>query len=598
MIRFRSLGLPRWMGTLLLLLLATSPAVEAAKPNVVVILVDDLGWADLGCYGSRFHQTPHLDRLAREGLRFTDAYSACTVCSPTRAALLTGKSPARLHLTDWIEGHPAPKAKLLPPDWTRKLDPGESTVASRLKSAGYATASIGKWHLGEGTTPEQFGFDLNVAGDHRGQPPRYFSPYGLPKLKDGPAGEFLTDRECSEALAFIEKNRAQPFFLYLPHYAVHTPLGGKPDVIAKYKSRTPDHQRNAVYAALLESVDDSVGRIRAQLDTLGIATNTVILFTSDNGGLVLGGSERSTSNFPLRSGKGDVYEGGVRVPLLALWPGVTRPGSSSSTPVQTVDLYPTLLEIAGVEDVAGHDRDGLSLMPVMQGKGLPSRSLYWHYPHYHPGGATPYGAVRSGDWKLIQFYESGHLELYNLASDLGEQQDLANAIPEKANALAKELSDWRTRVGAQMPVPNTNREPVALKPREDGSFLLAAHQVVTHGRNVQYEPPAHKNTVGYWTIVEDWVHWDIDAPKAGRYEVEILQGCGTGSGGSEVELAIGDSKLTFTVMETGGFQKFMSRRLGILEIASAGRHTFTIRPQRKPGGAVMDVRQVVLRPVP
>jgi arylsulfatase A-like enzyme len=586
------------MGTLLLLLLATSPAVEAAKPNVVVILVDDLGWADLGCYGSRFHQTPHLDRLAREGLRFTDAYSACTVCSPTRAALLTGKSPARLHLTDWIEGHPAPKAKLLPPDWTRKLDPGESTVASRLKSAGYATASIGKWHLGEGTTPEQFGFDLNVAGDHRGQPPRYFSPYGLPKLKDGPAGEFLTDRECSEALAFIEKNRAQPFFLYLPHYAVHTPLGGKPDVIAKYKSRTPDHQRNAVYAALLESVDDSVGRIRAQLDTLGIATNTVILFTSDNGGLVLGGSERSTSNFPLRSGKGDVYEGGVRVPLLALWPGVTRPGSSSSTPVQTVDLYPTLLEIAGVEDVAGHDRDGLSLMPVMQGKGLPSRSLYWHYPHYHPGGATPYGAVRSGDWKLIQFYESGHLELYNLASDLGEQQDLANAIPEKANALAKELSDWRTRVGAQMPVPNTNREPVALKPREDGSFLLAAHQVVTHGRNVQYEPPAHKNTVGYWTIVEDWVHWDIDAPKAGRYEVEILQGCGTGSGGSEVELAIGDSKLTFTVMETGGFQKFMSRRLGILEIASAGRHTFTIRPQRKPGGAVMDVRQVVLRPVP
>jgi arylsulfatase A-like enzyme len=573
-------------------------AADRVRPNVIVILVDDLGWADLGCYGSRFHQTPHLDRMAREGLRFTDAYSACTVCSPTRAALLTGKSPARLHLTDWIAGHPAPKAKLLPPDWSKRLDPSEPTVASRLKTAGYATASIGKWHLGAETTPEAYGFDVNVAGDHRGQPPRYVAPYDLPKLPDGPAGEFLTDRECSEALAFIEKNRSQPFFLYLPHYAVHTPIAGKTNVVAKYEARTPDHQRNPVYAALLESVDDSVGRIRAQLDTLGLATNTVILFTSDNGGLVMGGDRRPTSNFPLRSGKGDVYEGGVRVPLLAVWPGVTKPGTTTSTPVQSVDVYPTVLEIAGVEDAAGHERDGASLVPLLQGKGIAARSLYWHYPHYHPGGATPYGAVRSGDWKMIQFYESGHVELYNLASDLAEQQDLANAIPEKANALAKELAEWRTRVGAQMPVPNPNHEPAALRPRADGSLLLAAHHVVTHGKNVQYEPPAHKNTVGFWTIVEDWVHWDLEGAKPGLYEVEILQGCGTGSGGSEVELSIGDSKLLFTVMETGGFQKFMSRRLGTLEIPSTGRHSFQIRPKRKPGVAVMDVRQVILRPVP
>ena len=600
MSRHRALASLRGLAFLFLLLASVvRPSLAApAKPNVIVILVDDLGWADLGCYGSRFHLTPNLDRLAHDGTRFTDAYSACTVCSPTRAALLTGKSPARLHLTDWIAGHPAPKARLSPPDWSKRLDPSEPTIASRLKSAGYTTASIGKWHLGQDTTPEQFGFDLNVAGDHRGQPPRYIAPYNLPKLPDGPDGEFLTDRECSEALAFIEKNRSNPFFVYLPHYAVHTPLAGKSNVVAKYTARTPDAQRNPTYAALLESVDDSVGRIRSKLDALGIATNTVILFTSDNGGLVLGGDHRATSNFPLRSGKGDVYEGGVRVPLIALWPGVTRPGSTVSTPVQTMDLYPTLLEITGTEDAAGHDRDGLSIAPLLHGKGIAQRSLFWHYPHYHPGGATPYGAVRSGDWKLIQFYESGHLELYNLASDLGEQQDLANALPEKANALAKDLADWRSRVGAQMPARNPAYEPSPIAARPDGSFLLPAHLGTTHGKNLQYEPPAHKNTIGFWTIPEDWVGWDLDVRKPGLYEVEIRQGCGTGSGGSEVEISLGDARRMFTVMETGGFQKFMSRRLGTLEVKSPGRLSFEIRPRRKPGGAVMDVRQVLLTPIP
>jgi arylsulfatase A len=586
---------------LTLLLLAFGPVLgiranAASQPNVIVILVDDLGWADLGCYGSRFHQTPNIDHLAQDSMRFTDAYSACTVCSPTRASLLTGKTPARLHITDWIAGHDAPKAKLRPPAWTQRLDPLEPTLASRLKSAGYATASIGKWHLGTNSTPEAYGFDLNAGGDHRGQPPRYVSPYGLPKLSDGPPGEFLTDRECAEALKFIEQNRTHPFFLYLPHYAVHTPLAGKPEIIEKYRHRTSDEQANATYAALLESVDDSVGRIRSRLTELGLSTNTVVIFTSDNGGLVLGGDTKSTSNFPLRSGKGDAYEGGVRVPLIVHWPGVTKPGSTTSTPAQSMDLYPTLLELTGTPDAPDHVVDGVSLVPLLRGQSLAaSRSLFWHYPHYHPGGATPYGAIRNGDWKLIQFYETGHLELYNLASDLGEQQDLANALPEKANQLAKELVDWRTRVGAQMPVPNPAFERSALKPRADGTFVLAAHQAIPHGKNLQYESPAHKNTVGYWTLLEDWVSWDVDIPKPGRYGIELLQGCGTGNGGSNVEVSFGTARLRFIVTETGGFQKFLPRRLGILDVTTSGRQTLEFHALTKPGVAVMDVRQVTLR---
>jgi arylsulfatase A len=584
----------------LLLFLGLPVPLAAAPPNVIVILVDDLGWTDLGCYGSRFHRTPHLDQLAREGVRFTDAYSACTVCSPTRAALLTGQHPARLHVTDWIPGDGRPKGKLRSPEWNRRLDPAQPTLARQLKTAGYATAVIGKWHLGgTNSTPAQFGFDVNRGGDHRGQPPRYVSPYGLPELPDGPAGEFLTDRESQEAVAFIEANRARPFFLYLPHYAVHQPIAGKPEVVAKYQAAAQAHegQRNAEYAALLESVDDSVGRIRASLEALKLATNTVIVFTSDNGGLVRGGPRAPTSNWPLRSGKGDCYEGGVRVPLIVHAPGITKPGITSSTPVQTVDLYPTILELAGVTDVDGHERDGVSWVPLLKGAGGPARSLYWHYPHYHSGGATPYGALRSGDWKLVEFFENGHLELFNLASDIGETQDLANAYPEKANALAKELGEWRKRVGAQMPVRNPDAEPVVLRPQPDGTLILPAHEVTTHGKNLQYEPPAHKNTVGYWTLPSDWASWEVELARPGRYEVELLQGCGTGSGGSEVEVSLGEARFQFVVVETGGFQKFLPRKVGILKVPQAGRATFALKPQKKPGAAVMDVRQVTLRPL-
>jgi len=433
-------------------------AAIAARPNVIVIVVDDLGWADTGVYGSRFHRTPSIDRLARSGTRFTEAYSACTVCSPTRAALLTGKYPARLHLTDWIPGDRRKTGKLLSPDWTQRLDPSETTLAKVLKSSGYATAVIGKWHLGgTNSRPSAFGFDVNRGGDHRGQPPRYVSPYGLPELPDGPPGEFLTDREAREAVAFIEAHRNTPFFLYLAHYAVHQPIAGKAGVIERYRAsadpRAPQH--NPEYAALLESVDDSLGRIVSRLAELGLATNTLVVFTSDNGGLVLGGPRAPTSNAPLRSGKGDCYEGGVRVPLIVQWPGVVKAGAVSRVPAHSIDLYATVLDAVGIPDEPGHQSDGISLMPVLRGDGvLPERPLFWHYPHYHSGGATPYGAVRSGNWKLIEFYETGRHELYDLASDPGEAREVASANPDRVATMSAQLATWRRSVGAQMPVPN------------------------------------------------------------------------------------------------------------------------------------------------
>jgi arylsulfatase A-like enzyme len=442
---------------------AGSVAADAAPsrpPNFIFILADDLGWRDLGCQGSRFYETPNLDRLAREGMRFTQAYSACTVCSPTRACILTGKYPARLHITDWIPGHARPYAKLRVPDWTMHLPLEAANLARVLKPAGYATASIGKWHLGgRDFWPEQQGFDLNLAGCERGQPPSYFSPYKIPTLPDGPVGEFLTDRECAEALKWIEQQRDQPFFLYLPHHAVHTPLMGKTNVVAKYaaKARPDSPPHNPTYAALVESVDDSVGRILQKLEELGLAANTVIFFTSDNGGLVL---NQVTSNLPLRAGKGSAYEGGVRVPLIIKWPGRARPGSVCDVPVISADFFPTVLEMAGLKPPPGAAVDGESLVPLLrESGGLKRNSLYWHYPHYHPGGATPYSALRQGDWKLIEFLEDDHVELYNLKADIGEQNDLAKTMPEKAAQLRQQLHAWRRRVGAQMPTPNPDYDP-------------------------------------------------------------------------------------------------------------------------------------------
>lgn len=429
---------------------ATEPV---RRPNIVFVLVDDLGWTDLGCFGSTYYETPNIDRLASQGLRFTDAYAACTVCSPTRACILTGQYPARLHITDWIAGHKRPFAKLRVPDWTMQLSHSIPNIAQALKTAGYATASIGKWHLGpEACWPDKQGFDINIGGCDKGQPPSYFSPYKLPTLSDGPNGEFLGDRLTTEALKFIEANKDRPFFLYLPHYAVHTPLMAKKEVIEKYRKKTVSQgeHTNPTYAALVESVDDSVGRLLQKLDELKLSERTVIVFTSDNGGL-----KSVTSNAPLRAGKGSAYEGGVRVPLIVRWPGVTPPGSVSHTPVISADYYPTLRAIAGVSTASSPLVDGENLEPLLRQTGpLGHRALYWHYPHYHPGGATPYGVIREDNFRLVEFYEDGHVELYNLANDIGEIQDLSVRLPEKTADLRQKLHKWRQLVGAQMPTAN------------------------------------------------------------------------------------------------------------------------------------------------
>jgi arylsulfatase A len=434
---------------------AAAAADAAAKPNVVFILIDDLGWADVACYGSTFHETPEIDRLARQGMRFTDAYAACCVCSPTRASILTGKYPARLHLTNWIKGFRPANPKLLDPDWTMHLRHEEVTLAEALKPAGYASAAVGKWHLGDAEyRPETQGFDLNVGGDHRGQPPTYFSPFRIPGVPDGKPGDYLTDRLTDEAEKFMEANRDRPFFLYLSHYAVHTPLQAKKDLTEKYQAKVKPEsaQRNAVYAAMIDSVDESVGRVMRKLDALRIADRTAVFFTSDNGGLA-----SVTSNAPLRAGKGSPWEGGVREPLIVAWPGVVKPGSVCNAPVSSVDYYPTILEMAGAAGDPRHNAavDGESIVPLLKQTGSLKRSeVFWHFPHYHGGGATPYGAVRQGDYKLVEFYEDGRVELYNLKDDIGERRDLAGQMPEKAAALRRRLEGWRRDVGAQMPAPN------------------------------------------------------------------------------------------------------------------------------------------------
>ena len=442
-------------------------AAPPAKPNFVFFLIDDLGQTDLSCYGSKLYETPNIDRLARRGMRFTDAYAACCVCSPTRAAVMTGKYPARLHITDWIAGHARPFAKLQVPDWTKFLPHEEVTLAEALQPAGYASGIFGKWHLGgDAYKPETQGFAVNLGGDHRGQPPSYFSPYGIPSIPDGPKGEYLTDRLADEAEKFLDAQRDKPFFLYFPHYAVHTPIQAKPEMTAKYRAKVEGggtgEQKNAAYAAMIESVDQSVGRLLKKLDDLKIADRTYVIFTSDNGGLI-----PVTHNAPLRAGKGSPWEGGTRVAAIVAGPGIEA-STTCAVPIISVDYYPTLLALAGAPGDAKHNAavDGESLVPLLkQTGGLKRNAIYWHYPHYHPGGATPYGAVREGDFKLIEFYEDGHVELYNLKDDVGEQNDLSAKLPEKTAQLKQRLSAWRQNVGAQMPAPNPNFDPEKEKQR-------------------------------------------------------------------------------------------------------------------------------------
>ena len=455
-----------------------SEAKSPSKPlNFVFILIDDLGARDLGCYGGAFYETPNLDRLAAEGMRFTNAYAACPVCSPTRASILTGKYPARLHITDWIPGEQR-SDRLLSVPILNDLPLPEETIAEALKPAGYRNGFIGKWHLGsKGHYPENQGFDVNLGGCHWGHPWHgYFSPYQIENLPDGPKGEYLTDRLATEAIRFIEESKKGPFFLYLCHYTVHEPISAKPEVIEKYKKKAAglppnpnpkfvkegdkqnrEYQDDPRYAAMVELMDTNVGRVLEKLKELKIADHTAIIFMSDNGGLSTAGS-RPTSNRPLRAGKGWLYEGGIREPMIIKWPGVTKPGSTCSEPVTSTDFYPTMLEMAGLPPKPAQHMDGVSLVPLLKGTAatLSRPALYWHYPHYHGSGHRPAGAVRAGDFKLIEFYEDMRVELYNIKEDTREERELSSKMPETRDKLRKMLHEWRDRVGAEMPKPNPN----------------------------------------------------------------------------------------------------------------------------------------------
>ena len=469
-----------------LLALASPAAVAASAPaaprkaNIVLFLIDDLGWRDIGANGSTYYQTPNIDRLAREGVRFTDAYAACAVCSPTRAAVLTGKYPARLLLTDWLpDGRWPPKAKLRSGRFVRELPLEEVTIAEALREAGYRTASIGKWHLGAEpfSLPEHHGFDVNVGGNAHGAPGDFFFPYAgnwaIPTtdlrvrwnvFPDGKPGEYLTDRLTDEAVKFIRENRERPFFLYLPHYAVHTPLQAKPELVAKYE-KIPEAQRQGkpVYAAMVESMDESIGRVMATLRELGLEQDTMVIFTSDNGGFY-----NATSNAPLRANKGAYYEGGIRVPLIVKWPGVAKAGHVSSEPVTSTDFYPTCLAAAGLPPRPNQHMDGRNLQPLLAGGATLGRpAIFWHFPHYndHPH-SVPSGVIRQGPWKLIETFDPEGLELYNLADDLGEQRNLAAAQPARVAELKRALDAWRVEVGAEMMRPNPDHDPSFQAPQK------------------------------------------------------------------------------------------------------------------------------------
>jgi len=608
------------------LLLTTSLAASAAetrKPNIILIVADDLGGMDLACYGSKYHRTPHLDALAASGVKFTDSYAACPVCSPTRAAILTGKVPARVGITDWIPGRGnRPDQKVSQPKFHQELPLVETTLAELLRAAGYKTAHIGKWHLGgAGFGPTEQGFDVNIAGDFTGTPRSYFAPFQgkrageaspivMPGLGEAPAGEYLTDRLGDEAVKFIAAHEKEPFFIYLPHYGVHTPIQAPKDVVEsfpKWDGTPHGKQENPTYAAMLERVDASVGKIMAELQRLNLTDDTLVIFTSDNGGLATleGRDTPATSNAPLREGKGYLYEGGIRVPLIAAGFGVTKSTDpkkprTCDVPVWSCDMLPTVLALAGLPTP---QVDGLSIVDLLADAepnelraGARFRdALYWHYPHYANQGGRPGGAIRAGKWKLIEYYDDGRRELFDLGASVGESRNLAAEKPEVVAELAKKLDAWRKEVGAQMPTPNPDYLP---NPQaKDGTITLPAKFAAVHGTQLRYEPLPHKNTLGFWVDANDHASWDLTVATPGRFEVEVLQGCGKGQGGSSVEVSIAEQTLPMTVEDTGHFQNFVPRTIGTVELTKPGRYTLTIKTKTKAKAAVMDVRQVALRPV-
>lgn len=495
-------------------------------PNIVFFLVDDLGWRDVGSFGSSFYETPNIDLLANQGVKFTQAYAASHVCSPTRASIMTGKYPARLQLTDWLSGRRSyPFESLRSAEFLQYLPLEEITIAEAFKEHGYRTAHIGKWHLGEDPHgPLQQGFDLQVPRWNKGWPKAgYYAPFELDGLDDEP-GQYLTDRLTDVAEEFIAANKEHPFFLYMSHFAVHDPIHGRPDLDEKYKNKLAEQQKpdgpafilegnpddtnplsrqhltnliqqpshqgyrvlpqrtvkikqnqdNIHFAAMIEAMDESLGRIQHQLEAHELTDNTIIIFFSDNGGMSganFGRAERtiaedeldaafSTSNLPLRGAKGWLYEGGIRVPMIIKWPGQGNAGAISQIPVISTDFYPTLLEMAGLPAMPGQAVDGVSLVPAVMGKPFERKPIFWHFPQYsNHGMQSPGGAVRAGDYKLLEYYENNTVQLFNLREDLGEQNDLSQAEPEKVDELRTMLHIWRKEVSARMPSPNPEYAP-------------------------------------------------------------------------------------------------------------------------------------------
>lgn len=510
---------------------ATAAETTPRHPNIVFFLVDDLGWRDLGCYGSSFYETPHIDRFAAKSVRFTQAYATCHVCSPTRASIMTGKYPARLRLTDWLPGRREfAFQKLQNARIRQQLPHQELTIAEALQEHGYRTAHIGKWHLGEEPYgPLSQGFDLQLPRWNKGWPKSgYYPPFRFDGF-DGKPGEYLTDRLTDEALRFIESSRDQSFFLYLSHFAVHDPIQGRPDLVRKYAAKrtqlassgpadflleaNPDasqpltradlaariqlpdwsgfrvlpertvkikqRQDNPHFAAMVESVDESLGRVLAKLASLNLHQNTIVILFSDNGGMSaanFGNPKRvvaedkldrafSTSNLPLRGAKGWLYEGGIREPLIIHWPQHGQRGTVCDVPVISTDFYPTILEMAGLPSKPQQHVDGVSLVSLVRGgRDLPRQALYWHFPHYsNHGMQSPGGAVRAGRFKLLEYFENNSVQLFDLSRDIGEQTDLAAANPEKVAELKGLLHDWRKRVQAEMMPPNPDYDPAKLR---------------------------------------------------------------------------------------------------------------------------------------
>ena len=608
------------LGLLLAVLSCLAPlGAQETPPNVVILFADDLGINDLGCFGRKDQRTPHLDKLAADGARFTQAYAAASVCSPSRAALMTGQSPARLKITTFLTGRTDRAShRLLSAPINTYLPDGVQTIAQLLKPKGYASAAVGKWHLGgKGHQPTDHGFD------------EYFPGRANPGA-ESPQGGKGELGQADFAAKFIAKNKARPFLLYLAFDNPHIPLAAPAKAIeANAGSFHP------TYAALVESLDAAVGRVLKALDDHGLAGNTLVVFASDNGGVHISELKESpaTYNAPSRAGKGFVYEGGIRTPLIIRYPGRLA-SRVIAEPVVLGDLVPTICALAKVPAPAPLDFQDISplLFDSKPAAAAKPRALFWHQPHYMNQGGRPAGVVREGDWKLIEHYEDGSLELFDLAKDPGETRDLAAAEPARVAALRGKLEAWRRSVGAEPTKanPNFNRglweecfvktdvtklkalpTSEAMRPlladwrkaMNDASaeganalIFLEARDAQVKASELEYEKAPHKDTLGFWVLAEDTASWTFTAPKAGTYRVTVLQGCGKGNGGSRVALDTAQGSCEFTVEETGHFQRFVPREVGRLTLV-AGENTLTVRPVKKAKAAVMDLRRVILERV-